>query len=185
MLRCSERAEPSWIERPQTSASTLRKKNLKKNWKMTEKNNFSFFFNENAEQHVTGGITCRTAYIHDPQVKGHPKKMFSKIKKNKQKNLFFSKKKRLPNGMLRCSDRAEPSWIERPQTSTSTLKKKFLKRNRKMTEKNDFSFSSNCYQRLTLGKCRTRAERHVTGSISCRTAYIHDPRVKGHPKKLL
>ena len=49
---------------------------------MTEKNDFSFFFNENAEQHVTGGITCRTAYIHDPQVKGHPKKIFLKIKKN-------------------------------------------------------------------------------------------------------
>ena len=54
-----------------------------------------------------------------------------------------------------------------------------------MTEKNDFSFFSNCYQRLTLGKCRTRAERHVTGGISCRTAYIHDPRVKGHPNKIL
>ena len=36
-----------------------------------------------------------------------------------------------------------------------------------MTEKNDFSFSSNCSQRLTLGKCRTRAERHVTGGITC------------------
>ena len=53
-----------------------------------------------------------------------------------------------------------------------------------MTEKNDFSFSSNCPQRLTLGKCRIRAERHVTGGISCRTAYIHDLQVKGHPKKI-
>ena len=61
-----------------------------------------------AERHVTGGITCRTAYIHDPRVKGHPKKIFLKIKKNKQKKLF-KKKKLLPNDMLRCSDGAEPS----------------------------------------------------------------------------
>ena len=30
-------------------------------------------------------------------------------------------------------------------------------------------------KRLTLGKCRSRAEPHVTGGITCRTADIHDP----------
>src|SRR5271165_7052095 len=53
-----------------------------------------------------------------------------------------------------------------------------------MTEKNDFSFSSNCYQSLTRGKCLTRAHFHVAGGITCPTAYILDPRVKGHPKKI-
>ena len=47
-----------------------------------------------AHLHVAGGITCPTAYILDPRVKGHPKKIFLKIQKNKQKKLFFSKKKR-------------------------------------------------------------------------------------------
>ena len=54
----------------------------------------------------------------------------------------------------------------------------------KMTEKKDCSFFSNCYQCLTLGKCQTRTEPHVAGRITCRTAYIHDPRVKGHKKKI-
>ena len=92
MLRCSHRAQPPLIKRPQNSTSTRKKKISKKNWKMTEKNDFSFFSNENAEQHVTGGISCRTAYIHDPQVKGHQKKIFWKIKKISKKIYFFKKK---------------------------------------------------------------------------------------------
>ena len=92
MLRCSDRAEPSWIERPQTSTSTLKKKIAKKNLKMTEKNHSSLFSSENAEQHVTGGITCRTAYIHDPWVKGHQIKYLKKLKKISKKNFFFQKK---------------------------------------------------------------------------------------------
>ena len=79
--------------------------------------------------------------------------------------------------MLRCSDRAQPPWIERPQISTSTRKKKISKKTWKMTEKNDFSFSSNCYQSLTLVKCLTRAHLYVAGGITCPTAYIRDPRV--------
>ena len=59
---------------------------------MTEKNDFSFFSNENAEQHVTGGISCGTAYIHDPRVKGHPKKYFKKLNKISKKKYFFQKK---------------------------------------------------------------------------------------------
>ena len=49
--------------------------------------------------------------------------------------------------MLRCSDRAQPPWIERPQISTSIFKKKKLKKTWKMTEKNDFFFL-----KLLLGK---------------------------------
>ena len=106
------------------------------------------------------------------------------IFKNKKKLTIFFKKKLLPNRMLRCSNRAQPSWIERPQISTSTLKKKISKKTWKMTEKNDFSFFSNSFQSLTLGKCLTRAQPHVARGIKCPTAYTIHPRVKRHPKKI-
>ena len=105
---------------------------------MTKKNYFSFSSNcyqsltpgkclTRAHFHVAGGITCPTAYILDPRVKGHPKKIFSKLKEINKKIFFFSKKL-LPNRILCCSDRVESSCIGRPQISTSTRKFFFRKK---------------------------------------------------------
>ena len=95
---------------------------------MTEKNDFSFFSNENAEQHVTGGITCRTAYIHDPRVKGHPKKIFKKIKKNKQKKLFFSKKNSCRTACYAVRIAPNRHELNVPRSRHHPGKKKFQKK---------------------------------------------------------
>ena len=136
-----------------------------------------------AHLHVAGGITCRTAYILDPRVKGHPKKIFSKIKKINKKNYFFQKKNRAHFHVTLFGSRPTAMNWTSPDLYINPEKKNFQKK-LKNDRKNDFSFSSNCYQSLTLGKCLTRAHLHVAGGITCSTAYILDPRVKGHPKKI-
>ena len=95
---------------------------------MTEKNDFSFFSNENAEQHVTGGISFRTAYILDPRVKGHPKNIFSKIKKNKQKKIFFSKKNSCPTACYAVRIESNPPAFDVPRSLHQPGKKKFQKK---------------------------------------------------------
>ena len=161
---------------------------------MTEKNDFSFSSNcyqsltpgkclTRAHFHVAGGITCPTAYILDPRVKGHPKKIFSKIKNNKQKKLFFSKKNRAHSLVTLFGSRPTAMNWTSPDLYINP-EKKISKKTWKMTEKNDFSSFSNSFQSVTLGKCLTRAQPHVARGITCPTAYILHPRVKGHPKKI-
>ena len=144
MLRCSDRAQPPWIERPQISTS-IRKKNISQKKLNNDQKKWFFFFLKllclnRAHLHVASGITCPTAYILDPRVKGHPKKIFSKIKKNKQKKLFFSKKNACPFPCYAVRIAPNRHELNVPRSLHQFSKKKFRKKLEKWPKKMIFLF---------------------------------------------